>query len=435
MSRTRPHDEFLELCAVSTSGQLTEEEQRKLDEHLAVCMSCRETLKQYQAVVDQVVPAAAAERTPDNLDAGPNWSLERAEGALFERIDREQKQTETHPHGESPFGVSRAAAFQLSSEVTWRNIWMLYAVGIILFITLGIVVYEVGVQRGARSARNTPSVSASENRASIEEQLSDVSHEREMARTQIEQRDRLIADLRQQLERQSAEIAHLKTAQVKLESDFDRGEAERGKLAQERSDLALKLASAQSSAQAMQQKLDSLTQQSSHDAARMTGLEAKVNDLTRLLQEREATIDQQVELLARDRDIRELMGARDLYLAEVHDVARTGATNKPYGRVFYTKGKSLIFYAYDLDQQKAVKSASTFQAWGRRGTDWQQAVPLGIFYEDNATKRRWVLKLDDPKVLAQIDAVFVTVEPNGGSLKPSDKPLLFAYLRVEPNHP
>ena len=45
------------------------------------------------------------------------------------------------------------------------------------------------------------------------------------------------------------------------------------------------------------------------------------------------------------------MGARDLYVAEVYDVERTGETRKPYGRVFYTKGKSLIFYAYDLDQE------------------------------------------------------------------------------------
>jgi len=39
------------------------------------------------------------------------------------------------------------------------------------------------------------------------------------------------------------------------------------------------------------------------------------------------------------------------------------------------------------------------------------------------------------EALAQIDAVFVTIEPNGGSHKPSSKPLLFAYLKVNPNHP
>ena len=167
----------------------------------------------------------------------------------------------------------------------------------------------------------------------------------------------------------------------------------------------------------------------------MTALEAKVSDLTGLLRDRENTLDQQQELLAHDRDIRDLMGARDLYVAEVYDVERNGETKKPYGRVFYTKGKSLIFYAYDLDQQAGAKNASTFQAWGRRGPDWQQALNLGIFYVDNSSKKRWVLRFDDPKALAQIDAVFVTVEPNGGSHKPSNKPLLFAYLHIDPNHP
>jgi hypothetical protein len=62
-------------------------------------------------------------------------------------------------------------------------------------------------------------------------------------------------------------------------------------------------------------------------------------------------------------------------------------------------------------------------------------LSLGIFYEDNASKKRWVLKTSDPKLLEQVDAVFVTLEPNGGSHKPSTKPLLFAYLRLEANHP
>lgn len=159
--------------------------------------------------------------------------------------------------------------------------------------------------------------------------------------------------------------------------------------------------------------------------------------MTRTLHERQDTIDQQQELLAHDRDIRELMGARDLYIAEVYDVAKSGATAKPYGRVFYTKGKSLIFYAYDLDQQKSLRNAkaTTFQAWGRRGPDWKQALSIGVFYEDNVAKKRWVLRSNDPKLLAQIDAVFVTVEPDGGSLRPSNKPFLFAYLRIEANHP
>ena len=128
------------------------------------------------------------------------------------------------------------------------------------------------------------------------------------------------------------------------------------------------------------------------------------------------------------------MGARELYMTDIYDVAGSGETNKPFGRLFYTRGKSLIFYAYDLDQQPGVKRAATFQAWGRRGPD-VQAINLGVFYEDNESKKRWILKCDDPKTLAQIDGVFVTVEPKGGSRKPTSKHLLFASLKIEPNHP
>jgi hypothetical protein len=129
------------------------------------------------------------------------------------------------------------------------------------------------------------------------------------------------------------------------------------------------------------------------------------------------------------------MGARDLYIAEVLDVGKDGVTKKSNGRVFFTKGKSLIFYAYDLDRQPGLKKASTFQVWGQRGSDREQALNLGVFYEDSVSKKRWILKFDDPEKLAQIDAVFVTVEPNGGSSKPSGKPFLYAYLKVNANHP
>ena len=128
------------------------------------------------------------------------------------------------------------------------------------------------------------------------------------------------------------------------------------------------------------------------------------------------------------------MGARDLYMADVHDVSGKG-TAKTYGRVFYTRGKRLVFYAFDLDAQLGLQNARSFQAWGLCGPDNQQARSLGIFYEDSVSKKRWVLKADDPQALEDIDAVFVTMEPNGGSPHPSGKQLLFAYLRIDPNHP
>jgi hypothetical protein len=321
-------------------------------------------------------------------------------------------------------------------------VWTLYAAGILLFVALSFFAYRIGIRRGSDIAKVAPPQSGIQTKApvppvqaSLEEQLSDAGHDREVARAEIAQRDKTITDLRLQLERQSVEISEMKAAQDKLERDLQAGDATRRDLIQQRTELAQKLDSAQATSQAVQGRLDTLTQQSAQDASHLKASEAKVSDLTRLVQQREADLEQQDQLLAHDRDIRELMGARDLYIAEVYDIAGTGETRKPYGRVFYTRGKSLVFYAYDLDQQAEIKRASAFQAWGRRGPDRQQSINLGIFYEDNASRKRWILKCDDPRTLEQIDAVFVTVEPTGGSHKPSSRPLLFAYLKVNPNHP
>jgi hypothetical protein len=390
-------------------------------------------------VVHDAIPAIGAEQS-SQIDPGPSWSQSRAEKTFFERLAQDEEQQPGVFERKNSVPAAFHRVLPIAPESTWRHVWMLYAAGVLLFITLGLSAYWVGVRHGTDVAKSTPPPSATQAQvapqspSSLEEQLSDAAHEREIARAQTAQRDKALADLRRQLARQSADIRRMKEAQDQLESNLRSDETGKQDLVQQRAELGQKLESAQVESRALKQQVDSLIQQSTDETAHAKVLGTKVNDLTRLLQDREASLGQQEELLSHDRDIRELMGARDLYIAEVYDVGDNGATRKPYGRVFYTKGKSLIFYAYDLDQQE-TKRAQAFQAWGRRGPDWKQALNLGIFYEDNATKKRWILKLDDPKTLAQIDAVFVTLEPHGGSNKPSGKPLLFAYLRVNPNHP
>jgi hypothetical protein len=60
-SDREPHDEFVELCALSTSGDLTDEEQNKLDVHLAVCRQCRDALKEFHVLVDKAIPLLASD--------------------------------------------------------------------------------------------------------------------------------------------------------------------------------------------------------------------------------------------------------------------------------------------------------------------------------------------------------------------------------------
>ena len=85
MSFSEPHSEFLELCAVSTSGQLTEEEQKKLEDHLVVCQSCRDTLRQYESVVSHAIPRIAATEVGESAEPNSSWSAEEAEKDFFKR--------------------------------------------------------------------------------------------------------------------------------------------------------------------------------------------------------------------------------------------------------------------------------------------------------------------------------------------------------------
>jgi hypothetical protein len=243
------------------------------------------------------------------------------------------------------------------------------------------------------------------------------------------------AALRKQARLDQGEIASLNDRLNQVERELADRRADLDRSVEERADLNRKLAEAQTDAASIEARLSLIGKETSEDSQQVLALKGQVNDLNKAINEKDQQIAESRELLDRDYDIRNLIGARNLYIAEIYDVGQSGDTQKPFGRVFYTKDKSLIFYGYDLDQQPGIKKAGVFQAWGGRGADRQHAVSLGLLYKDDTNQKRWVLKSNDAKTISQIDAVFVTVEPEGGSTKPSGKPLLFTYLRLDPNHP
>jgi hypothetical protein len=207
---------------------------------------------------------------------------------------------------------------------------------------------------------------------------------------------------------------------------------------EERDQLATRLADSEKAYQVLQADYSSLRAEHSRSLLQAASLESEVTDLRASSRDQDRRLKDDEQYLTSDRDIRELMGARKLYIADVFDVDSVSRTRKPFGRVFYTQNKSLVFYAFDLDHQPGVKNAGVFQVWGQRDAEANgapHAMNLGILYMDSESNRRWVLRSDDPKQLAEIDAVFVTVEPHGGSQKPTGKPLLYALLRKEANHP
>ena len=162
---------------------------------------------------------------------------------------------------------------------------------------------------------------------------------------------------------------------------------------------------------------------------------AEVATLTQQLSSKTTTIAHERELLAAGRDITDLMGARNLHIIDVRDADGKGKNKKSFGRIFYTEGKSLIFYAYDLNEGKAEKTDYSFEVWGERLGEPTSIRSLGILYTDKKEQERWALTVDDPQQLAEIDSIFVTLEPHKGVSRPRGGQILFAFLGGKANHP
>jgi len=428
------HEEFLELCALAASGNLSEAEGRKLREHLVVCSECQEAMKEFNAVVDEVIPELAPELTGEPaLD--PSFSREKAEASFRKRLTDEKERERNRVEADSsssPLAVRQSHS--LRRHFDRYDLWLPMAASVLLFVTLGILSYRTGRNHGIEWARleerskpAAPAVSADAHvPAQPNPELQDI---------ELAARDAALADLRREIAQKSNELERLKALasaqQLALRTSAD----DKNGVTEERDRLIRQVSAEEATLRETQERLKHLERERSEYVIHTASLETRIAELSNSLEERQRLTTEQQDLLAKDRDIRELIGARDLYITEIYDVARNGDTRKAAGRVFFTKGKSLIFYAYDLNESPGVKDASTFEAWGQRGSDWRQASKLGIFYEDNASKKRWVVKSNDRRTLDQIDAVFITIEPNGGSERPTGKPLLFAYLKVAPNHP
>jgi hypothetical protein len=172
------------------------------------------------------------------------------------------------------------------------------------------------------------------------------------------------------------------------------------------------------------------------DQATVAGDQRRIRELSDQLADQSAALDREREMLAANRDIRDLMSARNLHIADVFDTDGKGKTRSGFGRVFFTEGKSLIIYAYDLNDRHVQEAGYHYRVWGKKEGPGQRAKSLGIFYSDDKTQKRWVFKYEDPKVLSEIDSVFVTLEPPGKNpTEPKGEKFLYAYLRNQPNHP
>ena len=413
------HERFKELSALMNAGVLDSAEMADLRSHLQICGQCREVYDQYRLLAQVGMPELAAVHA--DVQEEKAWDVTATRKRLLARI-REEK------------GTAKKKWFSFS----WLELGNKYTPLASAAVAVCLMLMVVGAYHvGRRGSSSTNPMVLSENR------IQQLTAEKNSLQDQVSAQTGQISHLQQENSQNDQEAEKLKsalrtmtervndTAAAKYRTD----EKMRG-LSEQRDSLSVQLRELEQANQSIRAELASLRAERDKVLLRTVSLESKIDELTAATRDQERKIKDDEQYLASDRDIRELMGARHLYIADVYDVDSRSRTRKSFGRIFYTQGKSLIFYAFDLDP--GMKNVNAFQVWGRKemaqGTQGRPRS-LGILYLDNESNHRWVMRFDDAKQLEEIDAVFVTIEPHGGSPKPTSKPFLYALLRNEVNHP
>jgi hypothetical protein len=431
-------ERFAELAAMATADALTSGELSNLQRHLRGCEGCHGIYQQYQLLAGEGFAALSGQY--QHREANGDWDDATARRKLFSRISEVDDGA-----GPSVAVRLRSASRARCPRSTHRSV-LAATLAACLVLGAGIAALRL-LSSGAK--RITPETNP---RNAIKQTLSTKKPGDALLAVQTDR----IAQLENEYsaERREAEMVRARLQVLERQWDHERRSARSGldalaagkdaadeqvrTLSLERDHLAAQLRDGLQSSQNIETELASLRADRNKALLDQAELEARVNELTAANQDQARRLAHSEQYLSSDRDIRELMGARNLYIADVFDVDSSSRTRPPFGRVFYTQGKSLIFYAFDLDRQPRLRNASAFQVWGQKETtqdERSRVMDLGILYLDSESNRRWILRFDDPRTLAEIDAVFVTVEPHGGSVKPTGKPFLFAMLRREANHP
>jgi hypothetical protein len=410
------HIKFEELCALAATGHISSEEFAECSNHLKDCAVCKDL-------------------HGDLLDINAIW-LTQAQELEPEMYDQQ------HALRNKIFGTLRGAGARFSREAQERVDAPRIKFGILELIripspawamaALALITAFLGFEAGTReytrhadgikaapgsvsapTARPLDADGASNGKLTVpasqgnlEQRLEASESERTKALADMQVLRRDIAALQNSRDQNASQVAELK----------DHSEQDQN---------------ATASAQA---QLRSLKEAEDAKNADLVATQIQLRELEGKLAEQRAAADRAQALaeVSSSSEMRDVIASRNLHIIDVADVTNNGV-QKPFGRIFYTEGKSLIFYAYDLAGAKGTK---TFYAWGHREGDANTTRALGSLHLDDPAQRRWVFKSNDAKVLAQIDSVYVTLEPTA---KPGEKPeghkILTAFLGTQANHP
>src|SRR5260370_1223118 len=417
------HEHFEELCALAAVGQLSPDEYGELEMHLTDCGGCRETLRDMTVVTDSWIPATS------RLDHGVSTVQLRSTSSLRENFLARARDR----------GINLTRQSEIRSGI-WTQ-WPFYAAKPYLAATavaacvVSIAFFLIRIDQ--RTRRFTDEAQA------LRAQLGVLQHETASLKQKIASEENVTATslagangleiLRKERDGAAAKATALENSMTGLARDRDELQKQLSGTRAELSGVSQNYAVINRDLTSVRAELETARAANIEDRTLLAEQQKKIDELSQRPSVENASLEREHELLAADRDIRELMGARNLHIIDVHDRDSKGTARRSFGRVFYTEGKSLIFYAFDLSEPK-LKNAS-FQAWGHKEDGSKKAVSLGLFYMDDKQQARWVLRFNDPAVLAAIDSVFVTVEPPGGRKNPSGEKLLYAFLNFDANHP
>jgi hypothetical protein len=428
------HESFEELAALAAVGELSPLEVQRLRHHLAECPPCRESCETFADVAsNDLGVAAAAARAFEDVSLGDADETEAREhlGRLRNRLKADA------PAQRFPVDVRRSESGKNHRARSWR--WAAYGIA----ATILLAVAGVG---GIALWRTRKDVSAERARSRGLQSVVD-------SLKQEKKNDRDGSD--------SAVLRSLRESQKArdtLEKSLAGSEAKNEELREREKASEEKLVGAIAAAEQLRQQLAMNDSDRERLARLQRDSDAKLHEaLAELYQARQANAQLAAKGEAREDatleadiqpgseggrgtaspsegEARNLFGARDLHIVDVYDVTGDGKTKRTYGRVYYVEKKLLVFYAFDLQNRQNHKLGA-FQAWGYREANLGKPLNLGLFTVDDKSTSRWVLTVNHADVLSHIDAVFVTVEPFGGSTAPRGKKVLYANLIGPPNHP
>lgn len=411
-----PHERWLELAALDALGQLRAAERDELLEHLESCPECVSERQAMMDVTQNWLPTASTARPPRFVRNGDHDRT-----AFINRA-----QSEGLRFSAEAVRLSRNSRFRLGSLNTALTGAAAAAVA------CAMIAGGVFLSHTARTSQSHP-VATAASTSKPKPESDGLEAQLAALQTQYAAEEAKVAVLQKENDETSRRAAQLDQLLQISKTQATQAREQLARAVANSTDEASRLAADLKQLDSLRADLEEVKSERASDQATLVAQQYKLADLSQQLRLQNASVDRDRELMAASRDIRDVMSARNLHIVDVHDIDSHGKQRKAFGRMFYTEGKSLIFYAYDLDT-KGVKNAS-FQVWGQKADDQRAAVSLGVLYSDDQKQSRWVMKFDDPKVLAEIDSVFVTVESPGGSKKPMGKKMMYAYLLNDPNHP